>query len=126
MKSLFLCLVLVCTTSIWLAANDSSTDKSKSDTRSITGCLSQGDNPKEFNLKTDDGSTWELRSSTAPLAAHVGHTVTVTGVVSHAMAHNMKEDTKEMTHDAGVTKESKEHGHLKVTDVQMVSSSCAK
>lgn len=125
MKSLFLCLVLVCTTSIWLSANDSS-DKSKSDTRSITGCLSQGDNPKEFNLKADDGSTWELRSSTAPLAEHVGHTVTVTGVVSHAMAHNMKEDTKEMTHDAGITKESKEHGHLKVTDVQMVSSSCAK
>ena len=125
MKSLFLCLVLVCTTSIWLAANDSSA-KSKSDTRSITGCLSQGDNPKEFNLKADDGSTWELRSSTAPLAEHVGHTVTVTGVVSHVMAHNMKEDTKEMTHDAGITKESKEHGHLKVTDVQMVSSSCAK
>ena len=122
MRSLFLCLVLVCTLSLWVAANDSS----KSDTRTITGCLSQGDNSKEFSLKADDGSTWELRSSAAPLSEHVGHKVTVTGVVSHATAHNMKEDAKEMTQDSGVAKEKKEHGHLKVTDVQMVSSSCSQ
>ncbi|MBV9340013.1 MAG: hypothetical protein JO159_03875 [Acidobacteria bacterium] len=122
MRSVFLCLVLVCTLSLWVAANPSS----KSDTRTITGCLSQGDNPKEFNLKADDGSDWELRSSAAPLSEHVGHKVTVTGVVSHATAHNMKEDTKEMAHDTGVAKEKNEHGHLKVTDVQMVSNSCSQ
>src|SRR5438445_1169176 len=109
MRSLLLCLVLTCTASMWVMAQDSS-DKGKSDTRTITGCLSQGDNAKEFNLKADDGSTWELRSSNVPLAKHVGHTVEVTGVVSNAMAHNMKEDTKDMAHDTGVTKENSEHG----------------
>jgi hypothetical protein len=38
----------------------------------------------------------------------------------------MKEDTKDMAHDAGVTKENNEHGHLKVTAIQMVSDSCSK
>jgi hypothetical protein len=125
MRSLLLCLVLTCTASIWVIAQDSS-DKGKSDTRTITGCLSQGDSAKEFNLKADNGSTWEVRSSTVSLADHVGHKITVTGVVSNATAHNMKEDTKDMAHDTGVTKDNHEHGHLKVTDVQMVSDSCSK
>ncbi len=122
MRNLFLCLMLICTASALMLAGD----KGKSDTRSITGCLSQGDSAKEFNLKADDGSTWELRSSTVVLSEHVGHQVTATGVVSNATAHNMKEDTKDMAHDTGMTKENKEHGHLKVTDVKMVSDSCSK
>lgn len=122
MRNIVLCLLLACAVSVWATASDS--DKGKSDTRTIAGCLSQGDNAKEFNLKADDGSTWEVRSSTASLAEHVGHKVSVTGVVSNAKAHNMKEDTKDMAHDTGITKENKEHGHLKVTDVQMVSDSC--
>jgi len=125
MRSLLFCLVLTCTASILLVAEDSSS-KGKSDTRAITGCLSQGDSAKEFNLKADDGSTWEVRSSTVSLADHVGHKITATGVVSNATAHNMKEDTKDMAHDAGVTKENNEHGHLKVTAIQMVSDSCSK
>lgn len=124
MRSLLLCLVLTCTASLLAVANDSG--KGKSDTRTITGCLSQGDNAKEFKLKAEDGSTWEVRSSTVSLADHVGHKVTATGVVSNATAHNMKEDTKDMAHDTGVTKENNEHGHLKITDVQMVSDSCSK
>ena len=125
MRSLLFYLVLTCTASILLVAEDSSS-KGKSDTRAITGCLSQGDSAKEFNLKADDGSTWEVRSSTVSLADHVGHKITATGVVSNATAHNMKEDTKDMAHDAGVTKENNEHGHLKVTAIQMVSDSCSK
>jgi len=124
MRNVFLCLLLVCTVFVWAMAGDS--DKGKSDTRTVTGCLSQGDNSKEFNLKADDGSSWEVKSSTVSLAPHVGHKVTVTGEVSHATAHNMKEDTKDMAHDAGITKENKEHGHLKATDLQMVSESCTK
>jgi hypothetical protein len=122
MKKLILCMILVCTASLWVMAEDS--DKGKSDTRTITGCLSQGDNAKEFNLRADDGSTWEVRSSNTRLAPHVGHTVTVTGVVSNATAHNMKEDTKDMAHDTGMKKDNSEHGHLKITDLQMVSESC--
>jgi hypothetical protein len=126
MRNLLLCLVLVCTASVWAMSDDSSEAKGKSDTRSITGCLAQGDSAKEFNLTADDGSTWEVRSSNVLLAEHVGHKVTVTGVVAHAKAHNMKEDTKDMAHDAGMKKENTEHGHLKATDVKMVSESCSK
>ena len=86
--------------------------------------LVKGDSAKEFLLTGTDGSTWEVRSSKVALAEHVGHTVTATGVVSNATAHNMKEDTKDMAHDAGVKKDNREHGHLKVTDVKMVSDSC--
>lgn len=125
MKSLLLCLVLACAASILVKADDSSA-KGKSDTRTITGCLSQGDSAKEFNLKANDGSTWEVRSSTVSLADHVGHEITATGVVSNATAHNMKEDAKDMAHDTGVTKHNNEHGHMKITDVQMVSESCSR
>ncbi len=123
MKKLIMCLALVCSASLWTLAQDSDA-KGKSDTRTITGCLAQGDNAKEFKLTAEDGSTWEVKSSNVALAEHVGHTITATGVVSNATAHNMKEDTKDMAHDTGMKKDNREHGHLKVTDVQMVSESC--
>ena len=125
MRNLVLCLVLACTASLWMRADDSAS-KGKSDTRAITGCLSQGDNAKEFKLTADDGSTWEVRSSSVRLAEHVGHKVTATGVVKNARAHNMKEDAKDMAHDTGAMKHNEEHGHMTVTDLQMVSDSCSR
>jgi len=102
-------------------------DKSKSEVRTITGCLSQGDSAKEFVLTGSDGSTWEIKNNdTVNLTEHVGHTVTATGVVSNSTMHNMKEDSKDMASDAGVKKNNTEHGHLKVTDVKMVSDSCSR
>jgi len=98
--------------------------KEKADVRDVTGCLSKGDSAKEFLLKGDDGSTWEVRSSRVALAEHVGHTVTATGVVSNATMHNMKEDAKDAAKDSGMAKSGAEHGHLKVTELKMVSDSC--
>lgn len=98
--------------------------KEKADVRDVTGCLSKGDSANEFLLTGNDGSTWEVRSSKVALAEHVGHTITATGVVSNAAVHNMKEDTKDAAKDSGMTKSDTEHGHLKVTDVKMVSDSC--
>jgi hypothetical protein len=98
--------------------------KEKADVRDVTGCLSKGDSAKEFLLKADDGSTWEVRSSRVALAEHVGHTVTATGVVSNAAMHNMKEDAKDAAKDSGMAKSDAEHGHLKVTELKMVSDSC--
>ena len=98
--------------------------KSKGDVRDVTGCLSKGDSAREFLLTGDDGSTWEVRSSRVPLAEHVGHTVTATGVVSNAKMHNMKEDAKEAAKDSGLKKSDSEHGHMTVTEVKMVSDSC--
>jgi hypothetical protein len=98
--------------------------KEKAEVRDITGCLSKGDSAKEFLLTGNDGSTWEVRSSRVALAEHVGHTVTATGVVSNAKMHNMKEDAKETAKDSGMKKSDTEHGHMKITDVKMVSESC--
>ena len=128
MKKLFLFLIVAALGSALAVAQDNSTSsKSKDDVRSITGCLSQGDNAKEFRLKADDGSTWELRSSSAvDLAAHVGHEVKITGAVKDAKMHNLKEDAKDAAKDSGMTKNNTEHGHLEPTDIQMVGSSCSK
>src|SRR5579872_7316891 len=120
---LILGLVLGIVSVAWISAQDTNT-KLKSDVRTITGCLSQGDNAKEFLLTGTDGSTWEVRSSAVNLAHHVGHTVEATGVVSNSAMHNMKEDTKDMAKDSGMKKDNTEHGHLKVTDLKMVSESC--
>ena len=98
--------------------------KEKSDVRDVTGCLSKGDSAKEFLLTGSDGSTWEVRSSRVALAEHVGHTVTATGVVSNAKMHNLKEDAKETAKDSGMKKNDTEHGHMKITDVKMVSDTC--
>jgi hypothetical protein len=101
-------------------------DKDKGSTRTVTGCLQKTDDANEFRLVGNDGSTWEVRSSAVSLADHVGHEVSATGVVSNSTAHNMKEDTKDMAHDAGIKKHNKEHGHMTITDLQMVSHSCSQ
>jgi hypothetical protein len=54
----------------------------------------------------------------------VGHKVAATGVVSNATMHNLKEDAKDAAHDSHMKKGDSEHGHMKITDVQMVSESC--
>ncbi len=110
-------------------AQDSGNDsKSKSDTRTMTGCLSKGgeSDSKEFLLTASDGSTWEVRSDGVPLADHVGQTVSVTGAVKNPTAHNLKEDAKDVAQDAHMKKSSTEHGHMTVTDVQKVSDTCQK
>lgn len=130
LKSFLLCLILLAFGISSAVAQDTASEThSKSKTRTITGCLSKGDNStssNEYLLTGQDGSTWEVRSDTVSLAKHVGHTVTATGVVSHSGMHNMKEDTKTMAHDSGMKKTDTEHGHMTVTDLQHVSETCQK
>lgn len=123
-----LCLILVGLAASWAVAEDESSDsKSKSEVRTITGCLTKGDSADEFLLTANDGSTWEIHNSSAVnLASHVGQTISAKGVVSHAKMHNMKEDAKDMAKDTGMKKDNTEHGHFKVTDVTTVSESCQK
>ena len=112
-----------------MAQDTTSDTHSKSKTRTITGCLSKGDNSassNEYLLTANDGSTWEVRSDSVSLAKHVGHTVTATGTGDHNTMHNMKEDSKAMGHDTGMSKNNSEHGHLTITDLQHVSDSCSK
>ncbi|HEV2615250.1 MAG TPA: hypothetical protein VGU63_01425 [Candidatus Acidoferrales bacterium] len=127
LNKLLLCVVLTAfTASAGFARGNNNPPKPKSDVRTVTGCLSQGENASEFTLTGENGSTWEVRSSRVALAKHVGHTVTVTGVVRNATAHNMKEDAKDAAADADLKKDNSEHGHLTVTRLKMVSESCQK
>lgn len=90
------------------------------DVRVVTGCLSK-DGTNEYRLTAKDGSTWEVKSDAVKLAAHVGHTVTLTGAVENPTLHGVKEDTKET-----LDKKAKEHGRMAVTKLKMESNSCKK
>ncbi len=94
-------------------------------TRTLTGCVQKGEGANEYNLASK-GGTWEIKSDSVKLDEHVGHTVTVTGVVSHHKEHAMKEDAKAEMKEHDMGKDSKEHGHLTVTTLKMVSETCAK
>ena len=109
-----------------LAAAQDTTKTTHKKTRTLTGCLQKGDDANEYNLTTKKGSTWEIKSDSVKLGEHVGHTVTITGVVSNATAHGMKEDTKAEMKEHGVDKHATEHGHLTATDLTMVSDTCQK
>src|SRR5215472_17533757 len=111
-------LLMLCGT---LMANAQDTDNSHGKTRSMTGCLQNGDNSKEYKLIAKDGGRWDLKSDSVNMSEHVGHMVKVTGVVSNATAHNMKEDMKK-----GVDKEAHETGDMTVTNLTMISKSCPK
>jgi len=126
LSRLLLCVVLVGMTSVWALAQDENSN-TKSEVRSITGCLTKSGNGNEYLLTASDGSTWEMHQNGAvDLAKHVGQTVQIKGTVSHEKMHNMKEDAKEMGHDAGAKNNTAEHGHLNVTDIHRVGESCER
>src|SRR5579864_8624854 len=112
LSRLLLCVVLAGLTTAWAIAQDSDTGaKSKGEVRSVTGCLTKGPSANEFLLTASDGSTWEVHNNNAiDLTSHLGHTI--------------KKDAKGAATDVGMKKNTAEHGHLKVTDVRMVSESC--
>src|ERR1700737_710123 len=104
LNRLLLCLIVGGLAASWaVAQEETSASKSKSDVRTVTGCLTKGDSADEFMLTGNDGSTGEVRGSKSrgDLANPVGHTISATGVVSNAMAHNLKEDTKDAAKDTG-------------------------
>jgi hypothetical protein len=109
-----------------LATAGNATKTTHKKTRTLTGCLQKGEEANEYNLTAPDGATWEIKSDSVKLVDHVGHTVTVTGVVSHHKEHAMKEDAKTEMKEHGMDKDAKEHGHLTVADLTMVSDTCSK
>ncbi len=109
-----------------LAAAQDTTKTTHRKARTLQGCLQKGDDAHEYLLTTAKGATWEIKSDSLKLGEHVGHSVTVTGVVSHAKMHGMKEDAKAEAKEHGVDKDSTEHGHMTVTNLSMVSDTCKK
>jgi hypothetical protein len=114
--------VLFGTASLATAQNETKTTHKK--VRTVTGCLQKTDDASEYKLTTAAGGTWEMKSDDVNLGEHVGHTVTVTGAVSHPDLHGAKEDAKDEAKEHGMDKHAAEHGHLTVTAVKMVSHSC--
>ncbi len=109
-----------------LSAAQDTTKTTHKKTRTLTGCLQKGDDANEYKLTTAKGATWEIKSDTVKLGDHVAHTVTITGVVSNATLHGVKEDAKEEAKEQGMDKDSTEHGHMAVTHLKMVSESCSQ
>jgi hypothetical protein len=109
-----------------LATAQNKTKTTHKKTRTLSGCLQAGDDANEYKLTTAKGGTWEAQSDSVKLGDHVGHTVTITGVVSHAEMHGMKEDVKTEAREHGMGKHSTEHGHMTVTNLTMVSGTCNK
>src|ERR1700681_4865268 len=94
-----------------LATAQDTTKTTHKKARTIRGCLQKSDDANEYKLTTAKGGTWELKSDGVNLGEHAGHTVTVTGVVSHAKMHGMKEDTKNEAKEHGMDKGPTDHGH---------------
>jgi hypothetical protein len=117
-------LIFAATAGVATAQDKTKTTHKK--TRTLSGCLQKGDSAHEYKLTTAKGATWEIKSDTLKLAENVGHTVTITGVVSNATLHGMKEDVKTEAKEKGVDKDSTEHGHMTVTSLKMVSDTCKK
>jgi hypothetical protein len=122
--TMFVALFLLAGAADLATAQDTKTTHKK--TRTLTGCLQKGDDANEYNLAAKGGGTWEIKSDSVKLEEHVGHTVKITGVVSNATAHGMKEDTKEEMKEHGMDKGATEHGHMTVTDLTMVSETCQR
>jgi len=116
--------MFACTAGLTTAQDTTKTTHKK--TRTLRGCLQKGDSANEYQLTTAKGSTWEIKSDSLNLGEHVGHKVTIMGVVSNATMHGMKEDAKAEAKEHGMDKNSTEHGHMTVTDLKMVSDSCSK
>jgi hypothetical protein len=109
-----------------LATAQDTTKTTHKKVRTVTGCLHKGDDANEYELTTAKGGTWEVKADSLSLGDHVGHTVRITGVVSNAKMHGMKEDAKAEAREHGMEKDSTEHGHMTVTHLKMVSGSCSK
>src|ERR1700731_457738 len=109
-----------------LATAQDTTKTTHKKTRTLRGCLQKGDDANEYQLTTAKGGTWEIKSDSLKLGDHVGHTVTITGVVSNAAMHGVKEDVKAEAKEHGMGKNSTEHGHLTATNLTMVSEPCKK
>src|ERR1700738_1309587 len=106
--------VFVFASTAGLATAQDTTETTHKKTRTLRGCLQKGDDANEYRLTTAKGGTWEIKSDGVSLGEHVGHTVRVTGVVSHAKMHGMKEDAKSEAKEHGMDKDSSEHGHMTV------------
>lgn len=120
--------MLICLSSLLclLATAPATRSQAEKKTRSIavTGCLQAAAIADRFHIVGHDGKAYGLRSTSVPLAGHIGHTVTVRG--------ELKRDPKRDDYDFEGSEINEEYGKEKITDVvdvevtglKMVAASC--
>ena len=86
---------------------------------SITGCLVQGDEPKEVWLAKKDGTIYGLESSKIELNAHLGQKVIVRGYV----LPQGKEESGEEANKPNKTGKP-ETADFRVLTLKMISTTC--
>ena len=90
-------------------------------TKTITGCLQKGYEPYEFSIMGEDGKLWGLRSSAVKLDRHLGHKVTVSGLITHeSKAGGPKKGKTESAPG------SEESGDLRVATLTTINETCGK
>ena len=93
----------------------------------VTGCLQKGTAESEFILTTKRGKKYEVVGTSLPLAAHVGHTVTIKGKVRSG--HEEKGETKAMEQmeekSGDEAAEAHEAGRIDATSLKMVKATCS-
>ncbi|MGA7925759.1 MAG: hypothetical protein WCA20_07155 [Candidatus Sulfotelmatobacter sp.] len=102
-------------------AQEKQARKLATQTKTITGCLQKGYEPGEFSITGEDGKLWGLRSSAVRLDGHLGHKVTVSGLITH---ESKAGDTKKGNTERAPGND--ESGDLRVASLKMVSKTCGK
>jgi hypothetical protein len=97
----------------WSQSKESQEKKGEEVT--ITGCLAKGESADEFAI-TQGGKKYGLKSRRVKLADHLGHKVTVTGVITRGPGEGEEEEKEE---EGGG-----EYADVRVTSLKMISTSC--
>lgn len=84
----------------------------------VTGCLQKGDEANEYSITDNNGKTYGLRSSKVDLSMHVGHKVSVTGMLKPESTE------KGEPNEANEANGKKEAGDIRVSSLKMISTSC--
>jgi hypothetical protein len=93
-------------------------------TRTITGCLTTSDD--EFVLTADGGGIWQLRGNSVKLDGYAGNTVTITGVILDGEVHGTRVNATREAKDPSVLRDTTGYGHMTVTKLTWLSSTCEK
>ena len=81
--------------------------------------IAKGYEPDEFSIAGEDGKVWGLRSSAVTLDGHLGHKVTVSGLITHESKAG--ETKKGKTERVSGNEES---GDQRVASLKVVSETC--
>lgn len=93
--------------------NQSSASANTSNDKTVQGCLSGSDG--NYTLTDRSGTVYQLTGDTSKLAAHVGHTISVTGTSSSSSAS---------TSGQAMSGPADSHSTLMVSSFRHVSPNC--